>query len=901
MKPEEKSREIINRLLTEAGWSVVDREHYAPTASAIAIEEGLLEGRQEADYLLFLDGKAIGVLEAKKKTTSLSDIVVAQAEGYAHGILDWYQVWFNPLPLIYLSNGKEILYRNLRDPSGKYIPVARIHEPKEVAKIFDLQSYFVGLPALSSRGLRKCQFEAISNLENSFRSGQKRALMVLATGSGKTFAACLASYRLLTYTPTKRILFLVDRNNLGKQAEGEFGTFRLTETADPFNTIYVTERLKSSHIPNDSNLVISTIQRLFAVITGEEIDDNDDLEDDVSYDENAPAVELTDNLSLPPDFFDVIIVDECHRSIYGRWKKVLEYFADARIIGLTATPAPETMAFFNNNRVVNYTLEQSIADGINVDCRVYRIRTAVTDQGGMIHKGEKIKVVEKYTGDTEEQTSDVDTPYRPTELDRAVVNESQIELVLQTFKDAVYSELYPEREANIAFLPKTLIFAKSDRHASDIVRIARKVFAGQSENFIQKITYSAGDSNELIRKFRNEKDFRMAVTVTLVATGTDVKPLEILLFMRDVNAESLFIQMMGRGVRTIGDEQLRNATPNATSKDNFYLVDAIGVTDHAYKVVKPGEGDDDGPQLPPLKILLEKITHGFLPDDYLKALAGKLARYHNKADEKQRSQFYELAGCEMKNIAEAVYRLLDEPEREPFVHVSEPNLARKAVVEPLVNHPDARHFLLVLAAGFLKILCPGEDTIIQQGFSKEDAKHTTSAFEEYINNHKDEIEALRIIYNNRGEPITYAILKNLEERLKSVNHKFQALTLWNAYSTLHPEKVVRLKQTERDLLTNLIQLVRFAFHSSPELRSLSSIAAQRFELWCGQTQRGPLTESQKNVLKEIVQYIVSNGTYTQDEMAENDLELLARTRREFGNVEDIKQLLISLSAFILTI
>lgn len=795
------------------------------------------------------------------------------------------------------------LFRNLSDPFGEYLPVDRIHEPKEIAKLFGLKSYFVGLPALSDRGLRKCQFEAITNLENSFRSGQKRALMVLATGSGKTFAACLASYRLLTYTPTKRILFLVDRNNLGKQAEGEFGTFRLTETADPFNTIYVTERLKSSHVPNDANLVISTIQRLFAVITGQEIPDLDDdkMEEDVSYDENAPAVELNGNICLPPDFFDVIIVDECHRSIYGRWKKVLEYFAGARIIGLTATPAPETMAFFNNNRVVNYTLEQSIADGINVDCRVYRIKTTTTEQGGMIHEGEKIKVVKKYNGDTEEQTSDVDTPYKPTELDRAVVNESQIELVLKTFKEAVYSELYPERETNFAFLPKTLIFAKSDHHASDIVRIARKVFAGQSENFIQKITYSTGDSNELIRKFRNEKDFRIAVTVTLVATGTDVKPLEILLFMRDVNAESLFIQMMGRGVRTIGDEQLRNVTPNATSKDLFYLVDAIGVTDQAYKITKPGEGDSDGPQLPPLKILLEKITHGFLPDDYLKALAGKLARYHNKAEEKQRNRFYELAGCEMKNIAEAIYRLLDEPDREPFVTVSEPNLARKAVVEPLVRHPDARHFLLVLAAGFLKILCPGEDTIIQQGFSKEDAKQTTSAFEEYINDHKDEIEALRIIYNNQGEPITYAILKNLEERLKAVNHKFQALTLWNAYSTLQPEKVVRLKQTERDLLTNLIQLVRFAFHSSSELRSLSSIAAQRFELWCGQTQRVPLTKSQKSVLKEIVQYIVSNGTYTQDEMAENDLELLARTRREFGNEENVKQLLISLSAFILTI
>ncbi len=900
MKPERKAREKIDRLLNDAGWAIVDRERYSPNVSAVAIEEAVLQGALEADYLLFLDGKAIGVLEAKKETTPLAEIVANQAENYSRRVSDWYQTWFTPLPLIYLSNGKEILFRNLNDPSGEYSSVDRIHTPKEIAEIFGLNSYFVGLPALSDKGLRKCQFEAITNLENSFRLGHKRALMVLATGSGKTFAACLASYRLLTYTPAKRILFLVDRNNLGKQAEGEFGTFRLTETGDPFNTIYVTERLKTSHIPNDSNLVISTIQRLFAVITGREFEDVDDLEEDASYDENAPTVELIGDLCLPPDFFDVIIVDECHRSIYGRWRKVLEYFADARIIGLTATPVPETMAFFNNNRVVDYSLERSVLDGVNVDCRVYRIRTTATEQGGTIHKGEKIKVVKKHTGDVEEQTSEVDQPYKSTELDRTVVNESQIELVLQTFKDSVYSDLYPEREPNFAFLPKTLIFAKSDRHASDIVRIARQVFDGQSENFIQKITYSAGDSNELIRNFRNEKDFRIAVTVTLVATGTDVKPLEILLFMRDVNAESLFVQMMGRGVRTIGDEQLRNVTPNAVSKDLFYIVDAVGVTERAHTITKPGGGNDE-PQIPPLKILLEKITHGFLPDDYLKALAGKLARYHNKADEKQRNRFFDLAGCEMKDVAEAIYRLLDDPDREPFVDVSEPNLARKGVVEPLTCNPNARIFLLELAAGFLKILCPGQDSVIQRGFSKEDAKLTAAAFEEYVNGHKDEIEALRIIYDDRGEPITYATLKDLEERLISANRKFQALALWNAYSVLQPEKVVRLKETEKDLLTNLIQLVRFAFHSAPELKSLASISAQRFELWCGQTQRAPLTESQKNVLKEIARYVVANGTYAQNEMMENDLELLARTRREFGNAENVQQILSSLSAFMLAI
>ena len=252
--------------------------------------------------------------------------------------------------------------------------------------IMGIEDAFAGLPTLKKKGLRDCQYEAVTELEKSFRAGQNRALMVLATGVGKTYTACLAAYRMLSYTPMRRVLFLVDRNNLGKQAEGEFGTFRLTENGEAFNTIFTVNRLRSSSIPSDSNVVISTIQRLFSFLKGETIEDNDD-------DENEPIEEVTlpPNPNLPHDYFDMIIIDECHRSIYGNWRKVLEYFDTARLVGLTATPIPETMAFFNNNCIVNYTLEKSIVDGVNVDCRVYRIKTQVTETGGAILEGEKFK------------------------------------------------------------------------------------------------------------------------------------------------------------------------------------------------------------------------------------------------------------------------------------------------------------------------------------------------------------------------------------------------------------------------------------------------------------------------------------------------------------------------------
>ncbi len=387
MTPEEKARQNIDRLFSDAGWSVVDRLHYNPRLSAAAIKEGLLCGNLKADYLLFIEGKAVGVLEAKREDTDVSSLaVIKQAENYTYNVPDWYQTWAKPLPLIYLSNGKTVFFRNSNNPSTEYQEINKIHTPKEICKMLGINNFFGGLPTLKRKGLRDCQFEAITNLEQSFRSGEKRALMVLATGSGKTYTACLAAYRFLSYTPMKRVLFLVDRNNLGKQAEGEFGMFRLTENGEALNSIYSVNRLKSASIPDDTNVVISTIQRLFSLLTGQEIED---VDDDENIECDSSVVDVPDNAKLPRDFFDLIIIDECHRSIYGNWRKVLEYFSTARMIGLTATPVPETEAFFNFNRVINYTLEKSIVDGVNVDYRIYRIKTEATENGGAIKKAKR--------------------------------------------------------------------------------------------------------------------------------------------------------------------------------------------------------------------------------------------------------------------------------------------------------------------------------------------------------------------------------------------------------------------------------------------------------------------------------------------------------------------------------
>ncbi len=905
MTPEEKARVKIDQWFADAGWKVVDRDEYEPTITAVAIREGLLKGNLEADYFLFVNGKAVGVLEAKREEIDISSNKVSeQVVTYAKSVPSCYQAWQKPLPILYKSNGKEIEFLDYRyRETSDWETTNRIYTPKEIVKMLGINAPFAGLPTLKKKGLRECQYEAVTELEKSFRTGQNRALMVLATGAGKTYTACLTAYRMLSYTPMRRVLFLVDRNNLGKQAENEFGKFRLTDTGDAFNVIYAVNRLKSAEMPTDSNVVICTIQRLFSLLKGEEITDTDEDDEDTADGE----VTLPDNPNLPHDFFDLIIIDECHRSIYGNWRKVLEYFDTARLIGLTATPIPETKAFFNNNRVVNYTLEQSIIDGVNVDCRIYRIKTKVTEEGGAILEGQRTRQETRYTGEVKTISSKETKQYTREELNRSIINPAQIKLILSTYRDAVYTEMFcdPQREPKFEYLPKTLIFALNENHATNIVNIAKEVFGEVCPNadmkrYVQKITYSAGDSNELIRQFRNDKEFRIAVTCTLVATGTDVKPLEVVMFMRDVESAPLYTQMKGRGVRTIGDEQLRNVTPNALSKDCFFLVDAVGVTEHTHTI--PGQYDGPGTGTITLKELLEQIAHGNLPDKYLKRLAAVLSRLYNKADAAQREEFISLAHDDMKEIAQRIYNALD-PEQAlllpPFTDINAPNNERKGLVSPIANHADARKYILILAAGFVNTLMPGEDTLISKGFSVEKAQSTTEAFEQYCRDHSDDIEALRILYNNEGTPITYSMLKDLENKLKLESNHFAPRVLWNSYAIVYGDKVRRTtKKEEAEALTNIIQLVRFAYHQTERLESALPTARSMFNLWYGRKQMD-ITPGQKEVVSKIVEYVAINGACNVAEIKNHcDKKFATQLVSAFGGMQKANEALVSVYNFV---
>ena len=577
MTPEARARRNIDKMLEAAGWCIQNyAERDVTAALGVVVREYPLANAQRADYLIFVDGFAVGFIEAKKEGTTLSG-AAQQAVRYSANIpagLPTYQ----GCPFTYTSTGAETYFRDARDPNSRTRLVFTFHTPDTLQDILQSvplrQKLKDNLPFLEKGNLRNCQFDAINNLEASLKDAHPRALVQMATGSGKTYLAVSSVYRLIKFTQVKRVLFLVDRNNLGRQALREFQTYTTPDDGRKFTELYNVQHLSSNVIDEASSVCITTIQRLYSMLKGEPVYESDDDEERSDFEresEDTTPQKVTYNQNIPIDTFDLIIVDECHRSIYGKWRHVLEYF-DAFVIGLTATPYPQTRNFFNQNLVYEYRHEQAIEDNVNVGYYVYKIETEITQSGSHIEAGHYIARRDRETRRLRWDELDTDVEYTENQLDRDFVAEDQIRTVIQTFKEKLFTDLFPSRE----IVPKTLIFAKDDSHAEDIVHIARDVFA-KGDDFCQKITYQSDKPEELIKRFRTQLNPRIAVSVDMISTGTDIKPLECLVFMRAVRSSGYFEQMIGRGVRTINTDDLRAVTGDATAKTHFIIVDAVGV------------------------------------------------------------------------------------------------------------------------------------------------------------------------------------------------------------------------------------------------------------------------------------------------------------------------------------
>jgi type I restriction enzyme R subunit len=899
--PEQEARQKIDQLLQAAGWAVQDfKAANIHAARGIALREFPLPGYGFADYLLYVDGRAAGVIEAKKVGVTLTGVEI-QAERYTKGLPASLPAWHNPLPFSYQSTGIETRFTSGLDPDPRSRPAFAFHRPETLAGWLEegfapsplvgegggegeplaadshafgnyfrrntLRARLRHLPPLITDNLWPAQIKAIVNLEKSLAENRPRALIQMATGSGKTFTAVNFIYRLIKFGGAKRVLFLVDRANLGRQTLKEFQQFQSPHTPYKFTEEYIVQHLQGGNIDKPARVCISTIQRLYAQLRGEDLPPEADeisAEGVAGLFREASPVEY--NPLIPPETFDVIVTDECHRSIYNLWRQVLDYF-DGFLIGLTATPSKQTFGFFHQNLVMEYPHEQAVADGVNVNYDVYRIRTRISEGGSKVEAGHYVDLRDRETRAVRWQQLDDEFAYDPNQLDRDVVAVDQIRKIISTFRDKVLTEIFPGR----TWVPKTLIFAKDDSHADDIVQIVREEF-GKGNDFAQKITYktTGRKPEELIAEFRTSPMPRIAVTVDMIATGTDIKPLEIVFFMRAVKSRGFFEQMKGRGVRVIKSDDLKSVTPDAEAKTHFVIVDAVGVCEQDKTDSRPLEKK---PTVS-LEKLLQAVALGNTHPDVISSVAGRLARLEKKLSEPQQAQVQHLAGKRLKELTGDLIRSIDPDAVAPSPPVGEgggeggPSGSaeqRKLIQEatrPLCN-PDLRQLLLDLQKTTEQVIdTVSQDQLIEAGFSAEaleKARGLVLSFETFLAEHKDEITALQVLYSAPYRArLRYEDVKELAEAIHRPPYLYSESQLWQAYAALDAAKVKGAGA--KRILTDLVSLVRFAMHQENELVPYPEKVRVNFEAWMGQQEQGgrTFTAEQRRWLEMMRDHVAAN-------------------------------------------
>jgi type I restriction enzyme R subunit len=713
---------------------------------------------------------------------------------------------------------------------AKWLEEARLEEAKPIPtdkaalksgtyKTFStLRKRLQQLPDLKEEGLWPAQKIAIKNLEQSLAQDRPRALIQMATGSGKTFTAITAIYRLIKFAGARRVLFLVDRGNLGDRTLKEFQQYVSPYNNFKFTEEFIVQRLSSNTLDTTARVCISTIQRMYSMLKGKELAEEDDEVSIGSLESLFKHPEPIEyHPAIPIETFDVIITDECHRSIYNLWAQVLEYF-DAYLIGLTATPSKQTFGFFHQNLVMEYPHEQAVADGVNVNYDVYRIRTAISEAGSKVDAGFYVEKRERETRKTRWEQLEDDFAYDPNQLDRDVVAPDQIRTIVKTFRDKLFTEIFHGRTE----VPKTLIFAKDDAHAENIVEILREEFA-KGNDFAQKITYRTTGANpkDLIKSFRNSYHPRIAVTVDMIATGTDIKPVEIVVFMRAVKSRSFFEQMKGRGVRVIEPDDLKAVTPDATTKDHFVIVDAVGVCEQDKTDARPME------KKPSVSFekLLQAVSLGNTEEDVLTTIAGRLARMEHRLTKEDEQQIIQASGgLSLKDLS---HHLLDAVNPDLILPFDKGELEgispRETLIQDAIkpfHDPKLRDLLVTIKKNNeITIDHVSQDQVIEAGFSAEAlerAKGIVHSFEQFIQDHKDEITALQLLYSKPYKTrLTFEHIKDLAAAIEKPPYLWNDSQLWQAYAALEKSKVKGA--SAKRILTDLVSLVRFAIHQNKSI------------------------------------------------------------------------------------
>ena len=870
--PEDLARSRIDAQLAAAGWIVQSRSSMNLGAGVgVAVREFQTKSGP-ADYALFVGRRLCGVVEAKAEGVTLSGFT-DQAQRYIndmpdHLIRDAGQVRFE-----YVASSTEILFRDHQDPDPASRRVFAFHRPETLAQGLGeartLRARLKDLPSLIADGLRDCQVDAIAALESSMASNHSRALVQMATGAGKTFTACNLTYWLLAHAGFKRILLLADRANLVRQTRDEYLAFRPSGTGRSFSELYNVQKLGGAGVDRDAQVVVSTIQRVYAALTGRELSEEE--EEASAFEAGAADTErlVSYNPAMPIETFDLVVTDECHRSIYGTWRQVLEYF-DAFTVGLTATPSMHTLGFFGRNLVAQYPYERSVVDGVNVGFDVFRIRTQIGERGSTVKAGYDLPVRDKRTRAQRYETLTEDFSYTAAELDRSVLVPNQIRTILETYRDSLFTELFPGRRE----VPKTLIFAKDDHHAEEIVGIVRDVF-GKGNDFAKKITYAATDDPErLIRQFRNDYDPRIAVTVDMIATGTEIKPLEVLIFLRDVKSELYYEQMKGRGARTITIDKLREVTPDADAKTRFVLIDAVGVTESLKSVSQPLDRD----RVIAFDKLIDNIAAGQRDDDAFATLAARLSALDRRITDKDREAIVRVTGgLDLPALASRLLDAIDPDALAVRISPEAPEAEQKKVRDAakdeaamLFDKPEVRKLLKdVKASADIKIDTISTDAIVSSGWDDKKAADTVDRFRKFLDEERDHLTALQILYRlpYAQKRLTYDAVDDLRAALRRPPWLLEPVDIWRAYKRLSDDKV---RGNAAGTLADIVMLVRYALGQSENLESLSSQVAGRFNLWLGREEKAGrgYTDEQRAWLTAIRDHLAVNIEVTTGDLSE---------------------------------
>lgn len=849
---EAETRKLIDEQLRKVGWEADTKNlRYAngtrpQNGRNIAIAEWKTNSEVGengyVDYALFVGEKLVGLIEAKASYKNIPAVLDYQCKDYAKNILDEdkkYLVgtWDNfRVPFIFATNGggyvKEfetmsgIWFQDLRAAENAPKALRGWISPEGILELLEkniergnenLEKMSVELLSdTDGLNLRDYQIKAIQAVEEAVVAGQKNILLAMATGTGKTRTVLGMIYRFLKSGSFRRILFLVDRNSLGEQAEDVFKEVKL-EDLMTLENIYNIAKLGEKFIAKETRLQISTVQSMVKRLL---------------YAEENLIPSVTD--------YDLIIVDEAHRGYIldkeiadedtffvsqqdyqSKYRSVIEYF-DAVKIALTATPALHTTQIFGKP-IFKYSYREAVIDGWLVDHDAPHIlKTKLSTEGIQYKKGDDITIYNSATGEIENlELLEDELNFEVEKFNKQVVNEN--------FNRVVLEEICEDIEPDA--LGKTLIYAVDNTHADLIVKILKEIYSAKNSNTdaILKITGSVGDKRRVqdaIKRFKNERYPNIVVTVDLLTTGIDVPQIDKLVFLRRVKSRILFEQMLGRATRLCPE----------IGKTHFEIYDTVGVYEALEKVS----------EMKPLVVnptetfasLLEKLK--FADDEavikkQVKQIIGKIQRTKNNLSGDSLERIKNLTGgknlnqfiSEVKNLSstDAKNILLNHEKLFQKLDEKSSHEGRKIVIS---YHDDQ---LTEHSRGYGSVKKP-------QDYLEE--------FTKYLQKNQNEVAALNIICT-RPKDLTRADLKKLRLTLENEGYTVSQLNtaiskLTNAEITADIISFIRRYTIGSQLLNHEDKIK----NAVKKLKSAHSFTAQELN-WINRIEKYLLNESLINI------------------------------------------------------